>query len=101
MCKESTLTAENLSCLQQNQRSLPKLCCLQLPKLCCIKRISFHWRNYVPCSELAFAAEIVLCVVNHRSLPKIELSTANQRSLLKIMLCAVNHRALLKLCCVQ
>jgi len=84
-----------------NQCSLSKLCGLRLPKLCCMQGISVRCQNDVVCSELPFAAEIVLCAVNHRSLPKIELSAANQRSLLKIVLCATNQRSLLKLCCVQ
>jgi len=35
-----------------------------LPKLCCLQRTSVHYRNYVACSELEFAAEIMLFAMN-------------------------------------
>ena len=59
-----------------NQRSLPKVCCLQricdsLSKLSCLRQNSIRCWNCVGCSKLAFAAEIMLAAANEHSLLKL------------------------------
>jgi hypothetical protein len=59
-----------------NQRSLPKMQCLQRINVHCrsfvvCNKIVFVQRNCVVFSESAFSAEIELSVANEHSLPKM------------------------------
>jgi hypothetical protein len=76
-----------------NQHLLPKVCVLQwicdlLLKLSCLQRIIIPCWKFIGCSELVFAAEVVL-------------SVANQCSLLKVCCLQLICDSLLKLSCLQ